>query len=448
MTRWLADSRLPFVIALVGLGAGALYAVHFAATPDHLLRLISTEAILVIAFGLLLALALRQGRLRRQVAASEQRLHDIAVASGNWLWETGPDLRFTYLSANFAEASGQDPARVLGRSGAELHFGQDVPQRWRHRLAEPVHPRPFRDHIFTVVLPSREPFVFKASGVPVFDTERRFLGYRGIAKDITALMLAERDTRRLEADLYRAQRMEALGVFAGGVAHDVNNALSPILTVIRSMMRRLEDRPREHESLALAFEAAQRCRDLVSGLLALIRREQAADRAIDLKGPVADAISVLRKSLPRNIRLVTEIEPVPMPVISAPIKILQIVASLVDNASQAIGETAATGEITLRLAAAADLDGYLIEVIDDGPGIPAALHGKIFEPFFTTKTAEVGTGLGLTTVHSLARGLGGRVSVVSRPDHGAKFIVFLPRATADVMEANLADAPNSEKQQS
>lgn len=448
MTRWHARIWLPLVIALAGLGVGALYAVHFAATSDDLQRLIAAEAFLAVAFGLLLTLAIRHDRLRRRLGASEQRLLDIVAASGNWLWETGPDLRFTYLSANFGEATGQDAARVLGRNGAELRFGRDMPEHWQRQLSDSANPRPFRDHIFTVPLPSREPFVFKACGVPVFDAERRFLGYRGIAKDITALVLAERETRRLEADLYRAQRMEALGVFAGGVAHDVNNALSPILTVIRSMMRRLEDRPREHESLALAFEAAQRCRDLVSGLLALIRREQAADRAIDLKGPVADAISVLRKSVPRSIRLITEIEPVPMPVISAPIKILQIVANLVDNASQAIGETAATGEITLRLATAGDLDGYLIEVIDDGPGIPTELHCKIFEPFFTTKSAEVGSGLGLTTVHSLARGLGGRVSFVSRPDHGAKFIVFLPRATADVMEANLADASNSEQQQS
>lgn len=442
MNRWPALISNPHVIALAGLGAGMLYAILFATTHDDLLRLIAAEAILAAAFGLILALAVSHGRVQRRMEASERRLGDIAAATGDWLWETDPDLRVTYLSANFREATGQDPAQVLGRNGAELHIRQDM-EHQRPRTADVANPRPFRDQVYTVSLPSREPFVFKASGVPIFDADSRFLGYRGIARDVTVSTLAERATRRLEANLCRAQRMETLGVFAGGMAHDVNNALSPILTVIRSLMRRLEDRPREYESLALAFEAAQRCRDLVSGLLASIRREQTADIPIDLKGPVAEAISMLRRSLPRGVRLAAELEPVPMPVVCAPVKVQQIVANLVDNAVQAMGETATTGEITLRLAAAADLDGYLIEVIDDGPGIPIESQSKIFEPFFTTRSAEAGRGFGLSTVHSLARGLGGRATVVSRPGHGAKFIVFLPRATAAVMEANLADTPLS-----
>lgn len=430
MTRWTCRSWTSTAIPLVGLGVAVFQAFLLAGLPEASPQLIAAEAALVAAFCLLGLFAARDARQRRRLEAQVQRYHDIAAASVDWLWETGPDLRFSYLLAPAARAAGENPT-------PPFRIGETVPESWRQRLGETA-PRSFRNLVCSVPQASGQPLLFKATGVPIFDAAGRFRGYRGIASNVTGDSLAECKARWLETDLMRAQQMETLTAFAAGIAHDVNNALLPVLTMIRSLMRRLDSESREHEKLALAFEAAQRCRDLVSAQLSLIQRENAGDIAIDLKAPVTDAIEMLRRGLPPGIRLTAEIEPVPMPVVSAPVKILQIVANLVANATKAIGNRPLGGEIAIRLAASADLDGYLLEVADDGPGIAPELQEKIFEPFFSNQSAEGGKGLGLPSVLSLARGLGGKVSVLSRVGKGARFIVFLPRP-AENPEANLAD---------
>jgi signal transduction histidine kinase len=250
------------------------------------------------------------------------------------------------------------------------------------------------------------------------------------------VMTAERYIQQrseLEAQLFASQKMEALGTLAGGVAHDLNNTLVPMLALAKLTGRRLPEGSRERGNLDTILQASERARDLVSQILTFSRRTMPTRQTVDLAQIARDALKLLRASVPTTIEIEERIAAVPRLMGDAG-KLHQVMANLVTNAAQAIGD--GLGKITVEIAAApgerrdgaAHAEGAAVRlsVSDSGCGMAPQIVTRIFDPFFTTKPAGVGTGLGLSVVHGIVTQHGGRIAVDSALGRGTRFDVYLP----------------------
>jgi signal transduction histidine kinase len=252
-----------------------------------------------------------------------------------------------------------------------------------------------------------------------------------VGTDITEIAEGERKRRDLEAQLHHSQKLEALGTLAGGITHDLNNTLVPIVALSKAMARRLPEGSRDRASLELVIQAADRARDLLGQILAFSRKQAVEYKLVDLGQVVAPGIKLLRSLVPTTIDLVSELAAVP-PVMGDSGQCYQVLVNLVSNASRAIGS--GPGVITVRLGYDAETGGVVLSVEDTGCGMDETTQRRIFEPFYTTRKVGEGTGLGLSVVHGIVTSHGGRIDVKSTLGHGTTFTIHLPRAQETVTE--------------
>jgi PAS domain S-box-containing protein len=248
-------------------------------------------------------------------------------------------------------------------------------------------------------------------------------GRVGLWTDITAVKRAEAERHALEAQLHHSQRLEALGTLAGGAAHEINNALVPVIALTKIVASHLPEGSRDRRNLGTVLLGAERSRDLVKQILAFSRKEESGRRRedVDLAAVLSDALQLMRAIVPTSIRLTAEIAPSPT-ITGDANQLHQVIVNLVANAAQAIGD--AHGTITVGLHP----DGGTLRlwVADTGCGMDEATKARIFEPFFTTKEVGKGTGLGLAVVHGIIKEHGGRIEVESVPGRGTRFDILLP----------------------
>ncbi len=246
-----------------------------------------------------------------------------------------------------------------------------------------------------------------------------------VGTDITEIAEGERKRRDLESQLHHSQKLEALGTLAGGMAHDLNNTLVPIVALTKSLARRMPEGTRDRASLDLVIQAADRARDLVGRILTFSRKESVERKLVNLGEVVGQGIKLLRSLVPTTIDLHSELAPVP-PVMGDSGQCYQILVNLVSNASRAIGS--GPGAITVRLRSDAETREVLLAVEDTGCGMDETTQRRIFEPFYTTRKVGEGTGLGLSVVHGIVTSYGGRIEVKSKLGQGTTFTIRLPEA--------------------
>ena len=256
-------------------------------------------------------------------------------------------------------------------------------------------------------------------------------GALGILMDIT-----ERKT--LEKQLLKAQRLESLGTLAGGIAHDLNNVLGPILLTLDVMKRQTKEE-RLTRLLSSAESSALRGKGIVSQILLFARGEEGERKAIQPRQVLSEVLSIIRETFPRAIDIRSEVSEDLMTISANATQIHQVLMNLSINARDAMPNG---GQISLsarnfiiddqfaRLRLHAKSGPYVvIAVSDTGAGIPNDILDRIFDPFFTTKEPGKGTGLGLATVHAVVRNHGGFVDVESKLNKGTTFSVYLPAST-------------------
>jgi signal transduction histidine kinase len=259
-------------------------------------------------------------------------------------------------------------------------------------------------------------------------------------RDVTDRRRAEVTRRRLEEELFQAQKMEALGRLAGGIAHDFNNILTAIVSYTEIARLDAGDQPAILDSLDEVLRASKRARDLVNQIL-IFSRTRAQERVpLRLRPVVAEALQLLGSSLPKGLQVSFEPAGEDRVVLADPTQIHQVVMNLGINAGQAMGQNG--GQLTVRLepssvaaGAAAPAPGLapgeymVLTVHDDGPGMDAQTVARIYEPFFSTKAPGKGTGLGLAMVHTIVRNHHGGIEVESAPGGGTTFRVYFPVET-------------------
>jgi PAS domain S-box-containing protein len=257
-----------------------------------------------------------------------------------------------------------------------------------------------------------------------------------VFRDVTELRAAEDRQRALELQLQHAHKLEALGTLAGGIAHDLNNTLVPVLALAKTSMRRLSADDRVHHNLALIHRAAERARDLVNQILAFSRKEELPMQPVALSAVVGTSLALLRASIPATIRIEEQIAAAPV-VFANEGQLQQVLTNLVTNAAHAIGAEIGTIGIEIALS---PRDGRgdpaimaRLSVTDSGPGMSETTLRRIFEPFYTTKAVGEGSGLGLAVVHGIVASHGGRVEVTSQLGKGTRFDILLPIIASDAL---------------
>jgi len=245
-----------------------------------------------------------------------------------------------------------------------------------------------------------------------------------------ALMAIGRDIterRRLEEQLRQAQKMEAVGRLAGGVAHDFNNILTAIQGQCELLLQLLDAQAPARRHGELILRAAGRAASLTGQLLAFSRKQVLQPRVIDLNHSIAELKIMLSTLIGESIEFVTELDPSLPRVKADPNQLEQVIVNLLVNARDAMPDGGRLTVRTINEGGQAQL-----EVRDTGVGIDAETLPRIFEPFFTTKKPRKGTGLGLSMAYGIVTQSGGTITVESAPGQGALFRVTLPSAEGAV----------------
>jgi signal transduction histidine kinase len=271
---------------------------------------------------------------------------------------------------------------------------------------------------------------------------RRELALVALRESKDQLMAAhvglEAGRSELERQLHHSQKLDSLGTLAGGVAHDLNNTLVPVLALGKVVRNGLLEGSRDRRNMDTIVHAGERARDLVGQILAFTRKEKAETQVFDLREVAAEAINLLRASVSPAIRIEQATGEIPL-MAGYPGRLHQVIVNLVVNASHAIGDGAGTIGVALEVVPG-DPNGrdannsaaptIRLSVRDSGQGMDEATIKRIFEPFFTTKKQGEGTGLGLSVVQSIIAEHGGTITAESRVGHGTCFNILLPALTA------------------
>ena len=283
------------------------------------------------------------------------------------------------------------------------------------------------------VTKSGEPVLIEARWTLVRDDAGRPQAVLAINSDIT-------EKRRLEQQFLRAQRMESIGTLAGGIAHDLNNVLTPILLSIDLLHLTSRDE-RSRAVLSTVESSAKRGADMVKQILSFARGVDGQRMKIDVPQIILDMQHLVQNTFPKNIAFHADVERELPPFSGDQTQLHQVLLNLCVNARDAMpdGGTLTVSARSLqmdetyaRMTPGAKPGTYLkIKVTDTGTGIPKEALDKIFDPFFTTKELGKGTGLGLSTVLAIIKGHDGLVNVYSEPGKGTTFSICFPAPDAD-----------------
>ncbi|HYB70834.1 MAG TPA: ATP-binding protein [Candidatus Bathyarchaeia archaeon] len=267
------------------------------------------------------------------------------------------------------------------------------------------------------------------------DETRRPVGILSVTRDISARRRAEADLAESQLQLREAQKLEAVGRLAGGIAHEFNNLMTIILGRAQWLLSLHPDDETLRPQLQMIERAGQRAAHLTAQLVAFCRRQSFAPRRLDLSGVVRDAVPALRRLLPRGIELITRLAERLPPVEADRMQLEHVLRQLTLNARDAMP---AGGRLTIETAevARAGAHSVLLSVVDTGVGMDDEVRGRAFEPFFTTKEVGDGTGLGLAMVYGSVLQHGGRIELDSLPGVGATVRMLLPAAGADPADAD------------
>ncbi len=444
-TRWKVSS--PLVVDDERIGSVDLFYLEKQADCGDELFL-SRERELVDRVAGALSEAIESERAREALGRSEARLTSLyeAMIEGVCIHEivtngdgTAIDYRILDVNPAFERITGIPREKAIGALASRLYGSGEAPYLETYaRVAETGVATSFD----TVFDPMKKSFRVSAFSLG-------FGRFATVFEDTT-------DHENLQAQLRQAQRMEAVGRLAGGVAHDFNNMLGVILGHAEIALAQLRPVDPLYGDLLEIRKAAESSANLTRQLLAFARRQTIAPKVLDLNETVEGMLKMLRRLIGENVALVwipgAEIRPVRLD----PSQIDQVLANLCVNARDAIEDvgmiTIETANVTFDSvycdghAGAVPGDYVMLAVSDDGIGMNKETLDRLFEPFFTTKKGDIGTGLGLATVYGIVKQNGGLINVYSEPGNGTTVKIYLPRHGDDAPgEEENGSGVNTEK---
>jgi PAS domain S-box-containing protein len=359
---------------------------------------------------------------------SEARFRSLVETTSDWIWEIDENSIYTYASPKIRDLLGYEPEEVIGKTPFDLMHPEDA-QRLTEEFKAIRAARKSFSGLENVNLHKDGNLVtIETSGVPIFDANGRFCGYRGIDRDVT-------ERKKLEQKYLHAQKMEAVGQLAGGIAHDFNNILTAIIGYEHLLLGRIEDEKSRHyaeQVITLSEKAASLTRDL----LTFSRKQTIYPKPLDLNNVIEKAGKLLKRLIGDDIEFRSILHEGSLPVTAVANQIEQVLMNLAMNARDAMPNG---GSLTVRTDVT-EIDSYfvrthgygepgkyaLLSVSDSGTGMDEQTRSRVFEPFFTTKEVGKGTGLGLATAYGIIKQHNGYINVYSEPGEGTTFRIYLP----------------------
>ena len=369
---------------------------------------------------------------------SNEKLNTLIQSSPSAIIALDRDGNITSWNAAATKTYGWEEKEVIGR------YPPFIPEKSRHEfdaLRERVlSGNGFHDVEIVRVRKDGSDVHISLSVAPLRDFSGRINGIMSISHDITERTQAAEEKARMEDQYRQSQKMESLGLLAGGVAHDFNNMLGVILGYAELAMEKVGPDHPVVADLQQILSAADRSADLTRQMLAFARKQTVAPMVLDLNETVGGMVKMLSRLIGEDIDLAWLPGENLWSVKVDPAQIDQILANLCVNARDAI---AGIGKITIETGHAVFDEFYhaehgeiipgeyvLLAVSDDGSGMDKEILDRLFEPFFTTKGLGRGTGLGLATVYGIVKQNHGFVNVYSEPGQGSTFKIYLPRRRA------------------
>jgi signal transduction histidine kinase/CheY-like chemotaxis protein len=361
----------------------------------------------------------------RQSDHAEVELQNVIewLEEGVLLFDAGENVRA--INTRFEQIMGLNPGqsgKIKSLEGLIAHLAGQAAEperfeaRWRE-LARGIEGG-VREEL-QMVRPA--PRILERAARPVLDSIGRRVGRVEIYRDLTA-------QRVFQSRLLQTEKLAGLGQMVSGIAHELSNPLTTILGYAQRLLVRQDPSARSEEARQI-YQEAERASTILRQLLLNARETLPERRLVSLNQIVMRSMELQRFSLAaEKIRVETDLDPALPFVHGDPGQLQQVLMNLVGNAQQALEQQGRGGFIRLRTRRIGERR-VLLEVEDNGPGIPQAIQARIFDPFFTTKPAGVGTGLGLSIVLSVVREHGGQVHVLSPPRGGAKFQIEMPAAS-------------------
>jgi PAS domain S-box-containing protein len=351
-----------------------------------------------------------------------------------------PD-RYRFISINpaFVEATGLRESDIVGKTTKEV-------------IPEPSHTLVLEKYLRSIE--TRKPVCWDEvtpyptgekhgaiTVAPIFDAAGHCTHLLGTVHDVTARTEAERERRKLEAQLFQVQRMQALGALASGIAHDFNNVLATI-RALTTLALKEEVVPEVRQSLTDIAAAEASAAGLVRQILAFGRKNEPKREPVSLATNVDAALGLLRATVLRGVDVRTQFDDDASPILADPTQIQQLVINLATNAAHAmegrvgragvlevkIDHVRADDALHARVPELAPGEYVRLAVRDEGHGMDAQTLARAFEPFFTTKAEGTGTGLGLSVVRGIMKNHGGAVHVESEVGKGSTFSLYFPAA--------------------
>ncbi|HEY9595833.1 MAG TPA: PAS domain S-box protein [Spirochaetia bacterium] len=390
--------------------------------------------------GLVMYVAIALAKLVTEDALSEasrfnQQIID-SVGQGIIVLDT--DLRYTLWNPFMERLTGLPACEILGKRTREVFplFHSDAVKNQVLRALQGL-PTTSNDIEFHIPSTGRRGWT-TVSHVPLRNTQGQIVGVIGTVHDITERQEAAERLRETNERLVHAEKMEAVGRLAGGVAHDFNNILTAIYGYCDILRAGMAEGSAERGYIEEVRSSAGRAASLTQQLLAFSRRQTLQPRVVDLNELLGNLRRMLERMIGEDIEVRLELADELWRVRVDPARIEQVVMNLAVNSRDAMPKggrlTIATRnevideELARRNSDLSAGEHVCLAVTDTGVGMNEETLSHLFEPFFTTKEMGKGTGLGLSTVYGIVRQSGGGVIVESSPDRGATFRVFIPRA--------------------
>jgi PAS domain S-box-containing protein len=261
------------------------------------------------------------------------------------------------------------------------------------------------------------------------DNKNNITHYEGLIKDIT-------EQRKLELQLQQNQKMDSIGTLAGGIAHDLNNILFPVLGYTEMLLEDISKDSPFRDDLKEIYSGALRARDLVKQILTFSRQENSEIKIIKMQTIVEEVLKLIRSTIPTTIDIKQDLQADCGSVKADPTHIHQIIMNLATNAHYAMKDTGGELKVSLKEIELSETDlinpdmepgSYALLIISDqGVGMDSDLTKKIFDPFFTTREKSKGTGMGLSVVHGIVKSMNGAIHVYSEPGIGTEFKLYFP----------------------
>jgi len=264
---------------------------------------------------------------------------------------------------------------------------------------------------------------FQISVSPWYDKNNRLAGSIHVAKDVS-------NEKLLRQQLIQSEKLSALGELISGIAHELNNPLTGVMGYSQLLQLRKDLDERARENLLKINNLALRCQKIVQNLLSFARKQKPERTLSSVNDMLERTVELRNYELSvNNIEIVRELDRSLPQTIADAHQLQQVFLNVITNAEYAMLQAHGRGRLVIRSRTDAQNNRIVVEISDDGPGIPEAHLSKIFDPFFTTKEVGKGTGLGLSLSYGIIKEHGGNIYALSRPGEGATFVIELPIIT-------------------